>query len=169
MLHRHESKTTAALRSLTLLCAVVLDGCQPATSGVNSSNQRSVGLHELDHEIPAHRPHDFRDALEAIAELDGALRAGESVEAYDKLYDIIRWLPEIAAETELAEPEWNTIDQASQKLLSYLPRPPLENQQPYLDVADQVVAVHKQLAPLAASVPSTQNNQSNPPSVESRE
>jgi hypothetical protein len=75
----------------------------------------------LEHHIPAHKPATL---VAAIAELErrnpGATSrheaAGNSERDRAELRDIIGWLPELAADSDLRKSEWESIQQSSAEL-----------------------------------------------------
>ncbi|MEC9116371.1 MAG: hypothetical protein VX607_05850, partial [Planctomycetota bacterium] len=75
--------------------------------------------HHVDHLIPDHYPDDFYAAAQRLSELVEAFSIGKKVKSKggvsaEKEYsDLLRWLPELAADTDLLEPEWNEVDQFS--------------------------------------------------------
>lgn len=94
------------------LCVVVLGtGCaQPAADHEDEA-----------HAVPAHHPRTFRRAVAEIgrrgaalttAGLDPASRERERLE----LLDIVRWLPELAADTELGRRDWERVRDAARDL-----------------------------------------------------
>lgn len=73
------------------------------------------------HAVPAHHPRTFRRAVAEIgrrgvalttAGLDAASRERERLE----LLDIVRWLPELAADTELGRRDWERVRDAARDL-----------------------------------------------------
>ncbi len=74
-------------------------------------------LHELDHELPPHWPVSLSDAAAKLGErlaLDSS-NAKQS-EARGELEDLVSWIPEIAADTDLTEAEWLPIYELSETL-----------------------------------------------------
>ena len=75
--------------------------------------------HHVDHLIPDHYPDNFYAAAQRLSELVEAFANGKKVSSKgdvsaEKEYsDLLRWLPELAADTDLLEPEWNEVDQFS--------------------------------------------------------
>jgi hypothetical protein len=87
--------------------------------------------HEHDHDHaahvdPAHRPENFPDAVDRlIAGHEAsrvALSAGRVDEAHDELLpiqrDLVKWLPEVAADSDMPEGAWNRVDALSARLLA---------------------------------------------------
>ena len=74
-------------------------------------------LHELDHELPPHWPVSLSDAAAKIEErvaLDSS--SPNQLDARDELEDLVSWIPEIAADTDLTEAEWLPIYELSETL-----------------------------------------------------
>jgi hypothetical protein len=93
-------------------------GCAVATF-IGCGESKS-SLHELDHVTPGHWPTDLADAAskmrDRLATLDEAGKAleGEPKVAFDELSDLVQWVPEVAADTDLGETQWNKLYQASE-------------------------------------------------------
>lgn len=66
------------------------------------------GHDEEPHEPPAHHPRTFRRALDAIEGRSAAAAAGDAA-ARRELADIVRWLPALAADTELGRADWDRV------------------------------------------------------------
>jgi hypothetical protein len=80
------------------------------------------------HEIPVHRPSNFphgvrrlRYRLEQFATTLTLDDAKLSERKYSELRDIVRWLPELAGESDLPEPEWEQVVAATQSIQQQLP------------------------------------------------
>ena len=94
--------------SISLACmAVSIAGCVEGRSST----------HELEHVVPAHWPMNLADAAEKIEARIVVVEAqsSESEQARNELSEIISWLPEVAADTALSEPDWSTINAVCQK------------------------------------------------------
>ncbi len=77
-------------------------------------------LHEIDHTTPAHWPVDLNDAAEKmrirlsnLGTLDSTHNDGVSVDLKE-LRDLVGWIPEVAADTDLTEQQWNKVYEASE-------------------------------------------------------
>jgi len=101
-----------------------------AVTVVGCGNQPADGEYEkVEHFVPAHWPSDLLDASSKITER--ALRlSGQSTTdtptIENQLRDIVGWVPEIAADTDLTEAQWNPVYEASEALskrLAKMPRP----------------------------------------------
>lgn len=96
---------------LLMLAAAMAGGCAgPA------------GDHEEDaHALPEHHPRTFRRAVVDIGHRGGVLTSG-MLEGSEwelqrrQLLDIVRWLPELAADTELGRRDWERVNDAARGL-----------------------------------------------------
>ncbi|MDX1948047.1 MAG: hypothetical protein SFU86_21795 [Pirellulaceae bacterium] len=101
-----------------ILLAVVL----AASAGC----RRAGASHDdhLEHHVPPHKPPDLRAAIDQIDERTHALEHAQSQPAAEvapqlrELLDIVRWLPELAGDSDLAEADWNQVEQASRQMLA---------------------------------------------------
>lgn len=100
----------AATRRLSAVVILMLAGCAP-----------TVHEPEEPHHLPAHHPRSFRNAVEQLALRGQALAAWSEgsprpdVELREAA-DIVRWLPELAADTALSRPAWEQVRDACQRL-----------------------------------------------------
>lgn len=76
----------------------------------------------LEHHVPHHKPQNLAGAIDQIDRrfellglADGTQNA-ERAAQLKELVDIVRWLPEIAGDSDLPEEQWNVVDRASEKL-----------------------------------------------------
>ena len=97
----------------TIAIGMLLTGCQG-----------KQGVEEEDHHIPEHLPADFDQALNRVEQLVSHLRSGSALEKMPtevdvptELRDVVRWLPELAAQSDLAEEDWNQVDRATVDLI----------------------------------------------------
>lgn len=97
---------------------MLLTGCQGKESA-----------EEEDHHIPEHLPADFDQALTRIELLVAHLGTGialvkmpTEVNVHTELRDVVRWLPELAAQSDLAEEDWNQVDRATVDLIEKFAR-----------------------------------------------
>lgn len=94
----HSLQLHAAAWGLSLATLLVsMAGC--------ADEQQS--LHEHDHFVPAHWPASLGHAAQLI--IARLPRATEGEAARKELLDLMSWVPEIAADTELSEQQWNPI------------------------------------------------------------
>ena len=69
---------------------------------------------EASHALPPHHPRTFHRAVDAIAERHAIISASAAVEAdrdraRSELLDILRWLPDLAADTSLKRSDWDEV------------------------------------------------------------
>lgn len=79
--------------------------------------------HHLEHVIPKHKPRDLAASVVQL-ELRGAvvLSAQGTADARRELLDIVRWLPELAADSDLRRPQWERVTLVSRSLEELLLR-----------------------------------------------
>lgn len=81
-----------------------------------------AGDHEEDaHALPEHHPRTFRRAVVDIGHRGGVLTSGmlegpELELQRRQLLDVVRWLPELAADTELGRRDWERVNDAARTL-----------------------------------------------------
>ncbi|CAK9029102.1 UPF0718 protein YcgR [Durusdinium trenchii] len=75
----------------------------------------------LEHIIPAHKPSSFTSTVEQLAHRGPLVLEGNaSPEARQELVDIVGWLPELAADSDLRRPEWERVQSMAQSLAGLL-------------------------------------------------
>lgn len=86
--------------------------------------QKGAAEEEEAHHIPGHLPADFDQALTRVEQLVAHLKDGVALEAMPaevnvetELRDVVRWLPELAAQSDLKEADWNVVDGATIELI----------------------------------------------------
>jgi hypothetical protein len=102
----------ALLRATVLILAAVMAGGCAAPAGD----------HEEDaHALPEHHPRTFRRAVVDIGHRGGVLTSG-MLEGPQwelqrrQLLDIVRWLPELAADTDLGRRDWERVNDVARTL-----------------------------------------------------
>lgn len=86
-----------------LALSTVLNGCLAAPA------------EEAEHHVPAHRPIDFPAAVARLEALHAELLDGksdrpvDSLDALTELSDVVRWLPELAADSDLDRKSWDRV------------------------------------------------------------
>lgn len=80
-----------------------------------------------DHHTPPHKPRNFQHAIERLRTLHTAICSGpsaeppaEAVAELAELRDDMRWLPEIAARSDMPEAEWNVVNETSRELTALI-------------------------------------------------
>jgi len=101
-----------------------------AITAVGCGSQPADGEYEkVEHFVPAHWPSDLLDASLKITERALQLSGQSTTDTptiENQLRDIVGWVPEIAADTDLTEAQWNPVYAASETLskrLAKMPRP----------------------------------------------
>ena len=105
---------------LTVFClfglvSLLLTGCtQPSESAAEEEH--------LEHHIPEHKPRSY---TETVKELDSRMRwllnhsqKAEIPQKQQELAEIIDWVPELAADSELKHKDWNEVQQLSTEIKS---------------------------------------------------
>lgn len=102
--------------AFTMFVVAFLVGCGQAESDEHD--------HHLEHFVPAHKPPNFAEAVESLNDRTrhleyhiGDTRPIVQTELQE-LSDIIGWIPELAADSDLNEADWNTARDASQSMLT---------------------------------------------------
>jgi hypothetical protein len=139
---------TFGVTCLAALLTLSLIGCEAASSGDDE--------HHHDHSHDLHRA----TFAESVAEIQGRSArfasdqapADASLREWEmrKLVDLIRKLPELAADTELKRPEWDRVDAISKELLTLVqPRADSSGNEPPLD-ASRIAALSAELEQMAS-------------------
>jgi hypothetical protein len=102
-------------RSLVLLGSLLF-----LTTGCHGSHGE-----EAEHHTPAHKPADFAAAVDRLLALhveisNGRPRAPEQMDVFAEAHDIVRWLPELAADSDLSEAPWNNVYETARRLEAIL-------------------------------------------------
>ena len=109
-MNRQQPKiATVATRLLLTWLLMVFAGCH------------DVQTEETEHHTPEHMPADYPAAVEQLLALhveiaNGGSRAGDAIDVFAETYDVVRWLPMLAADSDLDEEPWNRVDRASRRL-----------------------------------------------------
>ena len=104
--------------------SVVATACLIGLAGCHAENPRdNANGHEEEHAghvIPAHKPKTFPDAVHRLRELNDQFRSGSATDrkSLGIALDIANWLPEIAADSDLPEPQWNEVNARSARLVA---------------------------------------------------
>lgn len=98
-----------------MLVILAAAGCSPSESEDD---------HHMEHFVPEHKPASFKGAVDALAERTSHLQyhvgdSGEIVQQeLTELADIIGWIPELAADSDLNETDWAKAVRVSTQMLS---------------------------------------------------
>jgi hypothetical protein len=80
----------------------------------------------LEHHVPEHQPPNFPAAIEELIRRlhEFEESAGETEQAGGEFRDIVGWLPELAAHSDLKKREWDAINTHTKRLLLLWEAPP---------------------------------------------
>lgn len=98
-----------------LLGTTILAGCVREETAKTS-------LFEVDHEVAPHWPDDLADAAAKIRQRLDAFESApaEARQHANEIADIVSWVPEIAADTNLSESDWIPLNHAAESLSANL-------------------------------------------------
>ena len=139
-------KPTLTLAAIAFLLSG-LSGC-----GTSEHADAHEDDHHLEHFVPHHKPANFAQAVEDIEHRAEHLseHAGhghdDEAEEFQELLDVVNWIPELAADSDLNEVDWNTARSAGETL-----RQSLESRRSgdgILDLKDLGLAIAEQVQTL---------------------
>jgi hypothetical protein len=86
---------------------------------------RAAPAGPAEHHTPAHKPADYSAAVAQLGQLHqeiigGRARPAGELDVFTELGDVVRWLPELAADSDLPEEPWNRVARASDELAGLL-------------------------------------------------
>jgi hypothetical protein len=128
----HEKESNNAPRPLShrlalpLLTVCLLTLCGSSLPGCGSE---TASLYEAEHVTPAHWPADLADAAEKIRERIALVNAEDremAGTAERELIDLVKWTPEIAADTDMTESDWLPIYEQAERLRVQLSKSKVE-------------------------------------------
>ena len=99
-------------------------GCSES-NGLATSDTHDDDQH-AEHFVPPHKPSNYAQAVEDIEHRAAHLadHAGhghdDEAEEFRELVDIVEWIPELAADSDLSETDWNAACDAGQLIASEL-------------------------------------------------
>lgn len=83
--------------------------------------------HHLEHLIPAHKPESFAETVTELKSRGPAVFAGEATDdAQQELLDIVDWLPELAADSDLKRKQWEQARDTGLELRQMIANPTAE-------------------------------------------
>lgn len=105
----------------TVFVVVAIIGCDPSPPEIVSKDETTG--YESSHGHAAHRPANFRAAIEQLALRGLALRSDAAPDRetpfatrLQQLKDIIHWLPELAGDSDLRRNDWEQVQQRTKQL-----------------------------------------------------
>lgn len=102
------------------LLSLALSGCSQSDADDHAND------HHLEHFVPHHKPANFDAAVRQIDErtehlsLHAGHRHGDEGEELQELLDVVNWIPELAADSDLNESEWNQANAAKKTMAKKL-------------------------------------------------
>jgi hypothetical protein len=116
--------TTRPMRSvcrtaLAIGCLLALSGCGEVGS---PGDKRGQVEEHVGHVIPAHKPKSFPDAVRKLRELSDQIgrdvvQGQTDPKTLHVALDVATWLPEIAADSDMPEVQWNAVNSQSTALV----------------------------------------------------
>ncbi len=113
---------------MTSLCLLPACGCKSeSASAMEDDHDHDHDDDHAGHHAPAHKPKDLPEAVKRLRELNEKVelmvgRGKRQSLVEDKTLpialDIATWLPEIAADSDLPEPLWNTVNSQSEIIVA---------------------------------------------------
>jgi hypothetical protein len=87
-------------------------------------HEHDHGHDHAHHEDPEHKPQDFPAAIERLRQFHAEFAQGPEANAehLQIIADVLGWIPELAAQSELSEAQWNDVDGHAVALASWLSR-----------------------------------------------
>jgi hypothetical protein len=112
---RSERNIQTTGRQILMLCLLII-----ASGGCHGTS-----LEEPEHHTPAHKPADFPAAVDRLLALHNEIanngtRAADPLDAFSESFDIARWLPELAADSDMEERPWNQVHEIARQMETIL-------------------------------------------------
>lgn len=108
--------------SLLVFSLLAISGCGPGTQGEETDAEAHGHHHDHDHEH-GHRPDSLHEAVEHLTEIQkeirSALESSDAEAAHEPLHEVaelLKAVPDIAAETDLPKEHWEAVKTASDRL-----------------------------------------------------
>lgn len=118
---KNATRSVSSLCRAALVAACLLAPCGCGGAGSPGDTHSREGEH-AGHVIPAHKPRTFPDAVRKLRELNE--RIGRDVvegrpdaKTLHIALDVATWLPEVAADSDMPEVQWNAVNSRSSALV----------------------------------------------------
>lgn len=104
-------RVTAPVRTLHALVVLVIVVSILPLSGCH----RGTAHEEAEHHTPEHKPANYPAAIEQLLGLHREImnghptRSADQIDVFSELFDVIRWLPELAADSDVTKEPWDRI------------------------------------------------------------
>jgi hypothetical protein len=119
-------KTFAPFAAVLTVLLLLPFGCGPASGTGTAADDRD---HHLEHHVPEHKPHSYAHAVtelrrrfDAIHEEIAAGHSAHVAQELDELRDVINWLPELAADSDLRKAQWDIVKGVADELAAFCAR-----------------------------------------------
>ena len=106
--------------ALALVCPIPLAGCGPTDSSAQADVHDHGHEHEHEH---SHKPESLHAAVAELTSIREAVRSaivdGDPHDAHEPLHEVgelLEAIPDVAAETDLPEEEWEAVKAANERL-----------------------------------------------------
>jgi hypothetical protein len=125
-------RTTVLICGLLCLVLATMSGCHTATESTAEDEH-------LEHHVPDHKPASLVVAWDQLKVRLGHLRSDSTAEEFTELRDIINWLPELAADSDLKRSQWDEIHAVSKQMESrtWTVTSAVENREQLISLLDQ--------------------------------
>ncbi|APZ94873.1 hypothetical protein [Fuerstiella marisgermanici] len=113
--------------------------------------------HHLEHFVPHHKPANFAEGVEAIEHRCDHLAAhaghghDDEADEFQELLDVVNWMPELAADSDLDEAKWNQAVSAANAIAEQLAT--RKSADGSLDLSDLSQAIATELKTLQTLIP----------------
>ena len=104
------------IRFVCVALLVSFPGC------IQSDSHEGEDDHHMEHIVPEHKPANFAEAVDELQHRTEHLKShiGDEDESFDheleELTDIVGWIPELAADSDMNEADWNLADSISREM-----------------------------------------------------
>jgi hypothetical protein len=151
-MNQRERNTATGCRPALTLCLLLssIVGCHGAT------------FEEAEHHTIAHKPANFPAAVDRLLALhveisNNGPRAAKQLDVFSEAFDIARWLPELAADSDLEEGPWNRVQDVAGQLeailIDVLSRNDGERRETYLQYETELDRHQRQLVEIKQQFP----------------
>lgn len=126
-------------------------GCGDAEADAHADD------HHLEHFVPHHKPANFAECVEEIEHRCDHLAAhaghghDDEADEFQELLDVVNWIPELAADSDLDEAKWNQAVRAGKAIAEQLAT--RKSADGSLDLSDLSQAIATELKTLQTMIP----------------
>ncbi len=141
---------TISILQKTLCVALLIAACGCGSETAADSASGPSDEEHLEHHVPEHKPHDFSAAVDSIQTRVQQLETSNDPtdEQLSELRDILNWLPEIAADSDMRRPHWEQVDTIAGELAELFQQYASQSKTDRAELATQLTATAEKLVPL---------------------